>query len=176
MTAYRTAILVVVGELMEGNMKKLKKWIAIFSTILAISPLPVQQAAAAEKTDTEKAIEQLQMEEGPDFIHTEKLDMANMKFVEEYTENGAHVMVYEIISDIPEIMPRFPVYKKIGIWVSFNGGNYIPPSTYSYKIENDPDYNTYMSGTLYLKKTETVIETGQKKTNAYYEGTISGNI
>ena len=68
MTAYRTAILVVVGELMEGNMKKLKKWIAIFSTILAISPLPVQQAAAAEKTDTEKAIEQLQMEEGPDFI------------------------------------------------------------------------------------------------------------
>ncbi len=107
---------------------------------------------------------------------THEFDMTNKKFIEEYTENGVHIVVYEIISDTPEIMPRFPVYKEIGIWQSFDGWDIVPPPTYSYKIENDPDFHTYMSGTLYLKETEKVVEGSGKRTHAYYKGTIAGNI
>lgn len=48
-------------------MRKIKRWIAVFSAVLTISPLSVLQAAAAEKTDADNAMEQLRMEdEGPD--------------------------------------------------------------------------------------------------------------
>jgi len=101
----------------------------------------------------------------------------NLKLVDEYTENGAHIKVYEVISNKSQVMPRrFPVYKEVAITVEFEGW-IIPSETYSYKAY-DEEFKTTMSGTLYLSTYSQDIWyiPPQKMTRALYKGTVAGNI
>ena len=95
-----------------------------------------------------------------------------------YTEDGIRYIVYEIISftnDKNEITPFIVVSKTKTYMISYEG-HITPPATFSYS-GYESDWNTNMSGTLYLKMYNYDIWPHfPKSTNATYEGTIVGTI
>lgn len=102
-----------------------------------------------------------------------------MNYVTEgYTEDGIRYIVYEIISftnDKNEITPFIVVSKTKTYMISYEG-HITPPATFSYS-GYESDWNTNMSGTLYLKMYNYDIWPHfPKSTNATYEGTIVGTI
>lgn len=95
---------------------------------------------------------------------------------EGYTEDGIHYTVYLDNNNInkPGIVPCIVVSKQMSIWVRYEG-NIIPSSTFYLNVY-DTDYNTYMSGTLFLERYFFDNFFGDKRTQALYSGYIVGHI